>query len=102
MRNGDFLPHQLPPDLRTKLTEWNLLVPYEAPGFQDLGFDAWNTLLKEERLGIQHVYRSIRPWNYGSMMTKIKNVIIEAAASLTPLSCHYLVDFVCRKEGGRE
>lgn len=70
---------------------------YPAKGFRDLGYDEWVDLFRDSGLSVKKTYASIRPWNYGSLETRIKNFIIMITRYLVPLEYHYMIGFVLKK-----
>lgn len=98
VRNADFLLFKLFSPIMEYLIRWRLVVPYEAEGFRDLGFEEWNDLLTEAGFQIIELKKSLRPAMYGSLMTGAKNTLIKIIRFITPMKYHYMVGFLCIKQ----
>ncbi len=98
VRNASFGLFKLPKGLLTLLTKLGLIHPYEAETFRDLSIDEWRKLIKDSPFEIIEEFPSVRPWNYGSLLTRLKNALIRVYAVLFPLSSQYMVGFYCKKK----
>jgi SAM-dependent methyltransferase len=97
VRNAGFLLFRVLGPLIQQLTRWKWIVPYEAEGFRDLSFSEWHALIAEAGFRIVRLERSMRPAQYGGVVTRIKNLLIKLVAHTVPLRWHYMVGFVCAK-----
>ena len=97
VRNNDFIVYRL---MRPFFSYYKIkffIKDYPAKGFRDLGYDEWVDLFRNSGLSVKKTYASVRPWNYGSLETRIKNFIIMITRYLVPLKYHYMIGFVLKK-----
>lgn len=97
VRNASFILFVLPRPVLGWCAAWGLLAPYPAEGFRDLTYQEWRGLLEISGFEIIQEFPSLRPWNYGSAGTRIKNLVIRLLMILTPLERHYMIGFLCRR-----
>ena len=98
VRNADFLLFKLLSPFMEYLIKWRLVVPYEAEGFRDLGFEEWDDLLTEAGFRVVELKKSLHPAMYGSLMTRMKNALIKITRLIAPIKYHYMVGFLCIKQ----
>jgi ubiquinone/menaquinone biosynthesis C-methylase UbiE len=97
VRNNDFIVYRLMRPLFSYYKIKFFIKDYPAKGFRDLGYDEWVDLFRNSGLSVKKTYASVRPWNYGSLETRIKNFIIMITRYLVPLKYHYMIGFVLKK-----
>ena len=98
VRNLDFILFRLTKFANALLIKTKIIVPYEANSFRDLGYTEWQSLLSEGKFNIAGKFSSLRPWNHGSLVSRIKNLIIRVVMVLTPINNHYMIGFLCVKK----
>ena len=97
VRNFNFLPLRLVKPINNFLVKIGLIVP-RSDGLKDLSYEDWHLLLKEAGFKIIKEYPSLRPWNYGSVITRFKNLIIRLILFTTAFKNHYILGFLCTKK----
>ncbi|OGW80336.1 MAG: hypothetical protein A3G33_01145 [Omnitrophica bacterium RIFCSPLOWO2_12_FULL_44_17] len=97
-RNEDFfLPRLLSNFIREFLVKFGVLAPIKQKDFTDLKYSEWKNLIQKAGFYILSEFPSLRPWNYGNLLTKLKNLCIEICKYILPLSKQYMVSFSCEK-----
>ena len=97
VRNNDFIVYGLLKHFAPFYKKKVFIKDYPAKGFQDLEYDEWIGLFRGSGLNVEKTFASVRPWNFGPLETRIKNLIIMIAKYLVPLKYHYMIGFVLKK-----
>ena len=97
VRNSDFLFYKLFNPFIKLFQKIGLVSSYNAEGFKDLSVNEWANLLNRSGFKIIGRHQSIRPTIYGSLLTRIKNVLIRLNSVIAPQRYHFLVGFLCVK-----
>jgi ubiquinone/menaquinone biosynthesis C-methylase UbiE len=97
VRNADFLLFPLLRPLVPMLQRAGWLSPYPAPEFRDLALEEWRSLLKEAGFRVLAIYPSVWPWNFGSPVTRAKNLLIALIRALSSIRLHYMVGLLAEK-----
>lgn len=98
VRNAGFALFQLPGPLLALFHRLGWIVPYEADEFRDLKDSEWTAMIPQAGLTVLRKVTSLRPWNYGTLITRIKNLLIRIVAVCLPLRHHYMITYVCEKK----
>lgn len=96
VRNADFLLCRLPGPLVKTLEKCGLLTAYPAEGYRDLSHAEWTGLFQEAGFHVEREFSSLRPWNYGNILTRMKNLMIEGAKIFFPARRQYMTAFLLR------
>ncbi|MBP9865274.1 MAG: class I SAM-dependent methyltransferase [Candidatus Omnitrophica bacterium] len=96
VRNADFVLNVVSGKWKRFFTRTRLLKVYPAESFKDLAYEEWRSLFREASFKIEQEYSSLRPWAYGSLLTRVKNLFIEGCKFLFPLSRQYMTAFLLR------
>lgn len=96
MRNADFALFRLPGFLLKSLRKIGFLKAYGPPDFRDLSYKEWVEMLMQEGFSVEAQFSSLRPWRYGSPVTRLKNLLIRAVTFVLPIRQQYMVGFLCR------
>jgi SAM-dependent methyltransferase len=97
VRNAGFLPLVFARPFTALFSAAGLLKPYPAEGFRDLSLDEWRAFAELHGFRLLSRHRSLWPWNFGSPLTRAKNLLIEAVKILAPLRRHYMVGLLWEK-----
>ena len=102
VRNAGFPGLQIPGFFHALLVSLKIIVPYQAQNFQDLSYRQWRELLEKSGWTILREYPSLWPWNFGNLMTRLKNLLILAVKTFFPLRSHYMTGFLCQKRNAEK
>jgi len=97
VRNRDFIVFRILGPIRRLRERTRLVVPYPADGFRDLIASEWRQAM-ERRFSVKSEYASLRPWNYGSLLTRLKNALITLTRAFFPVQYHYMIGYLCCKK----
>jgi len=73
-----------------------LLKAYPAASFEDLSYGEWLGLFGKAGFKLEREYTSLRPWAYGGVLTRTKNLLIELCKFILPLRRQYMAAFMLR------
>lgn len=96
VRNRDFVLNFISGKLRGLLIQRGLLKTYPVESFEDLSYHEWLRLFSEAGFKLEREYPSLRPWAYGGLLTRTKNLLIELCKFLFPMSRQYMTAFLLR------
>lgn len=97
VRNRDFVLYRLPEGFLEILKKFKMIVNAPGKDFRDLSYSEWVLILKRAGFSILNIHSSIRPWNYGPIITRIKNIIIQTLDVFLPIKKQYMIGFLCVK-----
>ena len=100
VRNDAFWPFRLLQPLLPLLQKIRILEPYPADGFRDLTLGEWKAMLAKEGFSLHSEHPSVWPWNFGSLLSRCKNLVIQVVKVTLPLRHHYMVGLVLEKRPG--
>ena len=100
VRSDAFLPSRILRPLLPLLQRVGILEPYPADGFRDLSLEEWKAAFIQAGFTLSSAHPSVWPWNFGSLLSRCKNLLIQAVKLGLPLRHHYMVGMVLEKASG--
>lgn len=96
VRNASFPLLAFPAVFRRLLEKTGLLEPVALSGFCDLRYAEWKKLFSKQGWECSEEYCALRPWNYGSIRTRMKQCLIALVRTFFPRRFHYMNAFLLR------